>query len=140
VDFLNSKALVQAYAKEFYGARETIQKALGLEPTYSLLKKTYDEIYRKELEADSEEQMFEMQEEISRIKDIKFEFIQIFALFVVILTVVVKVVSFDYEGFHSLGFLEIITYQLAINSSWLFALVLVLALIIVLHVKRRGLS
>ena len=72
------------------------------------------------------------------IKNIKFEFIQIFALFVVILTVVVKVVSFDYKNFESESFFNIILYQLAINSSWLFALVLILILIIVLHIRRNS--
>jgi tetratricopeptide (TPR) repeat protein len=142
VDFLRNKALVYIHKNEFNEARKVIQRAFGLEPNYAPLKETDREIDRTELEEEFREEVYDISDKIdgpeNAIKNIKFEFIQIFALFVVILTVVVKVVSFDYENFRSISFLDIILYQLAINFSWLFALVLILVLIIVLHIRRNN--
>lgn len=141
VDFLNNKARVYIDDGRFRKAEQIMQRALGLEPKYSELKTTREyiglrneqDIYKKSI--NTIKKTIDKQEK--SIKNIKFEFIQIFALFVVILTVVVKMVSFNYENFKSISFPNIIFYQLAINSSWLFALVLMLALIIVLHVKKN---
>lgn len=141
VDFIRNKAITYTFNKEFLEAHKVIQYALGLEPNYILLKETRDNIDRKEIEDNQEDELYEIKEKIDEqaknIKNIKFEFIQIFAFFIVILTVVVKVISFDYENFRSVGFFDIILYQLAINSSWLFALILILTLIIILHVRRK---
>jgi len=137
VDFMRNKATVLMYLEEYNEAHKVIEYARGLEPWYEKLKETQGEIDRKVEQDEIEINFSSIKSEIKKLKDIKLEFMQVAALFVVILTIVVRVVTFDYKNFENLSFLDILFYQIAINFSWIFALFLIIALIIILHIKRK---
>ncbi|MCK4590040.1 MAG: hypothetical protein KAT77_06350 [Nanoarchaeota archaeon] len=133
VNFIRNKALILVEMKRYKEAHQLIEHALGLEPDYEKL--SADKEYFDLVEyGDNQEERFEKVEKNVKtnanfIKNIKFEFIAIASIFIVILTLVVKIIKFDYVNYQSLNFWQIVKTQVAINSPWL---VVILILIIFL--------
>ncbi len=141
VDFLRNKAIILKEAGQYLEADEIIEYALGIEPNYSSLMETRTVINKRIEDEEMEERLIEIKENVEKhskaLKDIKLEFIEISALFVAILTLVVRIVTFDYVNFENRHFLEIISYQIAINFPWIIGLILIAALVTFIHIMRK---
>ena len=71
------------------------------------------------------------------VKNSKFEFIALAGLFVAIMAIVMKIITFDYQNFQGKPLSEIIMYQFAINLPWLFAVLLILIVVAFIFFRKR---
>jgi tetratricopeptide (TPR) repeat protein len=158
-DYMSNKALLLFEMKKKDEAMETIEIAIGINPDDLDLRenKRYIEYYEdidsytdqtyKEIEkfagkfTEIEEKFANKFTEVKDdIKNAKFEFVGLAALFLAVLAITFKIITFDYKNFEKMNYWDFFHYQIAINLPWFLALVFVLVtmgvIIFFLRVKR----
>ncbi len=139
--YLRNKALSYLDMYDYKTARKLMQRCIAIDPfREELFKADLDYIDDREEEENRRKNFLELEKRIERnarsLRNIKIDFIAMSAIFVALLTVVIRIITFDYKNFQSLGFWDIISYQLAINIPWLIALVVLIILLIVIFFKK----
>ncbi|MAG08273.1 hypothetical protein CMO89_02275 [Candidatus Woesearchaeota archaeon] len=141
INFIRNRALALVEVGEYDKARKEIQYALALEPDYEKLPADQEYIDSQET-IDHQEERFEINEKniktlVDWVGNIKYEFVGVLGLFVVILTIVIKVVNVNYTEYSSLTFFELVKYQVGLNIIWLIALMLIIVVLILVSFKER---
>lgn len=131
--FLRNKAFLLYEMMRKQEALETIERALSIERNNPILN--VDKGYIESDPFDDEKMRLDkMAEELtsvkSELKNVKIEFVTIAGLFIAILTLVSKIISFDYNAMKDKSYFEIILYQLSVNSAWLFAIFVILLFVL----------
>jgi tetratricopeptide (TPR) repeat protein len=126
-------------------ALELIDYALSIDRNNKFVLETksfieYTEVLdeeRKELENKQMRIDYSIETLKNDVKNSKFEFIALAGLFVAIMAIVMKIITFDYQNFQGKSISNIIIYQFAINLPWLFAVLLILIVVALIFFRRR---
>ena len=140
ITYLRNKATAYVELNNYEHAKKIVQLCLGFEPKNEELISDLEYIVLREKGKEEEDKLTTIEKRIDEhtgsIKNIKFDFIAISGIFVAVLTIVIRMITFDYNNFETLDFWEIIKYQIAINIPWLLSLILVLLVLLRISFKK----
>ncbi|MDP7141419.1 MAG: hypothetical protein QF506_03590 [Candidatus Woesearchaeota archaeon] len=101
VNFIRNKALILVELKEYDKARREIEYALGIEPDYEKLIGDLEYVDTTEKTNNLNGRLEKIEKEIKSnakfLKNIKFDFIAVAGLFVTFLTLVIRIITFEYS-------------------------------------------
>lgn len=140
VNYIRNKALTYIEMKSYELAHKLIQRGLGFEPNDITFYSDLEYIDMREKADEEEERLNQIEKEMetnsNALKNIKFDFIALSGIFIAILTIVIRMVTFDYKNFEAYDFTEIVKYQLAINLPWMLSLIIVIIVLLIISFKK----